>query len=250
MPGQRTTTIPRTGATQAEFCSTRWSAVLAAGRPGQPGAAEALGALCRAYWYPLYVYVRRRGHPPAEAQDLTQEFFARLIEKNVVQVADPERGRFRSFLLASLANFLNNEWDRSRAVKRGAAYEMVSWDAQTAEERYLQEPRHEETPEKVFEQRWALTVLDQALGLLRAEYSRAGKGEIFETLQVCLSGGRPPEPYAGLGGKLGLSEPAVRVAVHRLRQRFGAMLRHVVSQTLGQEENLDEELRHLASRLG
>ena len=233
-----------------QFTTTHWSVVLAASQPGQPEAVEALSSLCRAYWYPLYAYVRRRGCLVEEAQDLTQEFFARLVEKNVLQVADPERGRFRSFLLASLSNFLNNEWDRSRAVKRGAGCEVVSWDAQSAEERYLQEPFHEETPEKMFERRWALTVLDQALAVLREEYRRGGKGELFEALHVCLSGGRADEPYAELGARLGLSEAAVKVAVHRVRRRFAAALRQVIGQTLGREEDVDEELRHLVSMMG
>jgi RNA polymerase sigma-70 factor (ECF subfamily) len=202
------------------------------------------------YWYPLYAYVRRRGYRVEEAQDLTQEFFARLLEKNSLEVADPERGRFRSFLLAALANFLNNHWDRARTARRGGGCEVISWDAQTAEERYQQEPSHEESPERVFERRWALTVLDSAVRALREEYRAGGKLELFETLQVCLSGERAAESYAELAVRLSLSEGAVKVAVHRLRQRFGDALRLTIGQTLGREEDIDEELAHMLSMLG
>ena len=232
------------------FRTTHWSVVLAAGEPGNPEASEALGRLCRMYWYPLYAYVRRRGYGIEEAQDLTQEFFARLLENNLVQVAEPERGRFRSFMLASLSNFLNNCWDRAHTLRRGAAFEIVSWDAQSAEERYQQEPLHEETPEKVFERRWALTVVDAALASVREEYSDARQSELFESLQGCLLGDDSYGSYAELGAKLHLSEGAVKVAVHRLRRRCAVMLRQVIAQTLHHEENIDEELRYLISALG
>lgn len=231
------------------FATTHWSLVLAAGQSGGPKAVEAMGRLCRAYWYPLYAFVRRRGYGIDEAQDLTQGFFTRLLEKNSIEVADPERGRFRSFLLAALANFLNNHWDRSRAAKRGAGCEVISWDAQSAEDRYQLEPAHGESPERIFERRWAITVLEGAMAALREEYRAGGKGELFETLQVCLSGERSAESYVELALKLGLSEGAVKVAVHRLRQRFGDALRLTISQTLGREEDIDEELRHLVSML-
>jgi len=184
-----------------------------------------------------------------EAQDLTQDFFARLLEKNLLQVAEAERGRFRSFLLAALSNFLNNQWDRAHTLRRGAGCEFVSWDAQSAEERYQQEPFHEETPEKVFERRWALTVMEEALAAVREEYARAGKRELFESLEGCLSGGPAEGSYAELGARLSLSEGAVKVAAHRLRRRFAVTLRQVVVQTLGREEDIDEELRHLISTL-
>lgn len=202
------------------------------------------------YWYPLYAYVRRRGYNPQESQDLTQAFFARLLEKNSIQVADRERGRFRSFLLASLGNFLNNQWDRGQTAKRGGGQEMLSLDAPSAEERYIHEPSHEQTPERIFERRWALTVLEQALTGLREEYSRAGKQELFAALQMCLSGNEVSEPYEELARRLNLSEGAVKVAVHRLRRRFANALREVVTQTLGVGEDVDEELRHLVSMLG
>jgi len=233
-----------------KFATTHWSVVLNAGRADDTRSREALARLCQTYWYPLYAFVRRRGHGLEEAQDLTQGFFGRLLEKKLFQAADPERGRFRSFMLASLSNFLNNHWDRAHTARRGAGCEIVSWDAQSAEERYLQEPFHEETPEKMFERRWALTVLDQALAMLREEYGRGGKGELFEALHVCLSGGRAAEPYVVLGARLGLSEAAVKVAVHRVRRRFAAALRQVIAQTLGREEDVDEELRHLVSMMG
>jgi RNA polymerase sigma factor (sigma-70 family) len=249
MPLQETTPTPRPLG-QSDFRTTHWSLVLAAGRPGEPKAVEALAKLCQCYWYPLYAYVRRRGYRIEDAQDLTQDFFARLLEKNSLEVASRERGRFRTFLLAGLANFLNNHWDRTRAAKRGGGYELVSWDAQTAEERYQQEPSHDETPEKIFERRWALTVLESALHTLREEYRAAGKGPLFEALHFYLSGDRSAEGYAGVAATLGLSEGAIKVAVHRLRQRFGDSLRLTIGQTLGRVEDIEEERAHLLSMLG
>jgi RNA polymerase sigma-70 factor (ECF subfamily) len=173
-----------------------------------------------------------------------------VLEKNSLEVANRERGRFRTFLLAMMSNFLNNEWDRAQTAKRGGGHELVSWDAQSAEERYQQEPSHGETPERVFERRWALTVVESAMVALREEYRAGGKGELFEALQVCLSGDRSAGPYAELGTRLGLSEGAVKVAVHRLRQRFGDALRLTIGQTLGRAEDIEEELTHLITMLG
>ena len=223
--------------------------MLAAQDPRQPEAAEALAQLCHNYWYPLYAFVRRRGHGPEEAKDLTQEFFARLVGKDTLQVADPQRGRFRSFLLAALGNFLNNEWDRARTLKRGAGHEVISWDSQSADERYSREPFHEETPEREYERRWAFTVLAQAMTELREEYTSAGKEPLFEALQACLSGGRAEEPYAELARRLNMNEGALKVAVHRLRQRFGVTLRQAVTRTLGSGEDVEAELKHLISML-
>jgi RNA polymerase sigma factor (sigma-70 family) len=250
MPSQETTRSPVSSTGDCNFRTTHWSIVLAAGNAGEPKALDAMSKLCGAYWYPLYAYVRRRGYRVEEAQDLTQEFFGRLLEKNSLEVANRERGRFRTFLLAMMGNFLNNEWDRARTAKRGGGHELISWDAQTAEERYQQEPSHEETPERIFERRWALTVLESAMIALREEYRSGGKAELFEALQVCLSGERSTEPYAGLAARLGLSEGAVKVAVHRLRQRFGDALRLTIVQTLGRAEDVEQELTHLISMLG
>src|SRR5271155_2907054 len=161
-----------------QFATTRWSLVLAAGQRSSPQSSAALATLCENYWYPLYAYVRRRGHDSDEAQDLTQAFFTRLLEKNDLAAADPERGRFRSFLLASLKHFLANEWDRARAEKRGGGRSVLSIDFGTAEERYRAEPSHELTPEKIFERRWALTVLDHALKRLRTEFAGGGREKL------------------------------------------------------------------------
>lgn len=232
-----------------EFCTTHWSLVLAAGQPGQTEAVEALAEICRTYWYPLYAYVRRRGYTPEEAQDLTQDFFARLLEKGTVQVADPMRGRFRSFLLAALTNFLNNAWDHAHTFRRGSGYQIISLDAQSSENRYLHEPFHEETPEKLYDRHWALTVIEAALAAVREEYVRAGKAELFDSLHKFLPGGEATTSYSELGTRLGLSESAVKVAVHRLRRRYAAQLRQVIAQTLGPDQDLDGELRHLLSAL-
>lgn len=233
----------------ADFRTTHWSVVLAAGRPESPAAHHALAQLCRDYWYPLYAYVRRRGHDAHEAQDLTQEFFARLLDKNSVQAAAQERGRFRSFLLGSLNNFLNNEWNRGQTAKRGGGYTIISWDAQTAEERYGREPFHELTPERIYDRRWALTLLEQVLGDLREEYSAAGKAQLFEALQVSLSGSKRRESCAELARTLDMSEGAVKVAIHRLRQRYGRHLRTRIAHTVGSDVEVDEELRRLFTAL-
>ena len=235
-------------AAAADFRTTHWSQVLEAGHDANPGAGAALARLCHIYWYPLYACVRRRGYSPEEAQDLTQDFFARLLERRVLQVADPARGRFRSFLLTALGNFLNNQWDRSRTLKRGAGVQIVSWDAALAEDRYLTEPSHVETPERIFERRWALTVMQQALAAVQEEYARAGKEALFQALQSSLAGGAA-ESYAALGARLGLSEGALKVAVHRLRRRYALRVREAIAQTLGPGEDVDDELRQLLASL-
>jgi RNA polymerase sigma factor (sigma-70 family) len=227
------------------FATTRWSVVLTAQRDDSTRAFEALSSLCRAYWYPLYAFVRRKGHPPQDAQDLTQEFFARLLEKNWLADVSRERGRFRSFLLAAMKHFLANEWDKARAQKRGGGQAFITLDAASAETRYALEPADNATPERIFERRWAMTLLDQVLARLRDEFSSAGKGELFEGLKATLTGGRNSQPYAELGAQLGLSEGAVKVAVHRLRLRYRELLREEISNTVGSEADVEEELRHL-----
>lgn len=239
--------IPPDGS--AGFRTTHWSVVLAAGERSLPSAQDALARLCQEYWYPLYAHVRRRGHGAHEAQDLTQAFFARLLEKNSIQAADKERGRFRSFLLASLNNFLNNEWHRNQTARRGGGSSIISWDAQTAEERYVREPSHELTAEKIYERRWAFTLLEHVMEELRAEYSVAGKEQLFEQLQVSLSGSKGTESYAELAQKLNMSEGAVKVAVHRLRQRYGRLLRGRIAHTVGNEAEVEDELRRLFAAL-
>jgi RNA polymerase sigma-70 factor (ECF subfamily) len=228
-----------------DFRTTRWTVVLTAAHPDAPGAEDALAQLCRTYWYPLYAFVRRQGRGPEEAQDLTQEFFARLLAKDYLALADPARGRFRSFLLASLKNFLAESHRHATRLKRGGGQTVVSWDDMTAEQRYLAEPRDESTAEALYEQRWALTLLETALARLGAELASAGKARLFAELRGQLWGEPPVASYAELSARLGLSEGAVKVTVHRLRLRFRELLREEVAHTVTSAEEIDEELRHL-----
>jgi len=234
----------------AQFAPTHWSVVLTAAGSDSPEAAEALARLCQDYWYPLYAFVRRKGFAPHEAQDLTQDFFARLLEKSVLKAADPARGKFRSFLLRSLQNFLNNEWDRQRAEKRGGKAFTFSLDDTTAEDRYRLAPAHDLTPEKIFERRWALTLLEKVHAQLKAECQDEGKGAQFEVLQVYLSGEPKAGKYDESAARLGLSEGTVRVAVHRLRKRLGQLLRIEVGRTVADPRDIDEEISNLLMALG
>jgi RNA polymerase sigma-70 factor (ECF subfamily) len=227
------------------FVTTQWSVVLAATRSDTAKAQAALEKLCRTYWYPLYAYVRWRGHPAQDAQDLTQAFFARLLERHWVGNADRERGRFRTFLLTAMSRFLSDEWDKARAQKRGGGVTHVPMQLDMAETRYGHEPADDCTPEQCYERRWALTLLDTVLQRLRTEYENAGKGELFAGLNSCLVGGRESQPYAELAAKLDMNEGAVKVAVHRLRQRYRKLLRAEIAETLAATEDVDEELRHL-----
>lgn len=224
--------------------------MLAAGQDRSPAGRDALVTLCETYWYPLYAFVRRRGHAAEEAQDLTQEFFARLLEKESVASADPARGKFRSFLLSSLNHFLANEWRRARAQKRGGERPILSLDFQHGESSLAIEPAHDLTPEKLFERRWALTLLTQALARLRDEYAAAGKLPLLERLQPYLGGGDDTASYRDLAGDLGMSEGAVKVAVYRLRRRCRDILREEIAQTVAGPEEVDEELRDLFDALG
>jgi RNA polymerase sigma-70 factor (ECF subfamily) len=233
----------------ASFDSTRWSIVLAAARDPSERARAALSDLCETYWYPVYAYVRRRGHAPDEAEDLTQAFFAKLLEKRYVRDADPERGRFRSFLLAAVKHFLSNERDRVEALKRGGGRPLVSLDLETAEGRYRVEPSHDVTPERVYERRWALTLLDRTLARLRAEYERAGQAPRFERLKGYLTG-EASGGYAEAMAALGLSEGAVKVAVHRLRRRYRELLRAEIAETVEDASAVEGELRALFAALG
>jgi RNA polymerase sigma-70 factor (ECF subfamily) len=234
---------------QAAFITTHWSVVLAARRSDTTRAQAALARLCQAYWYPLYAYVRRRGYGAHDAQDLTQEFFARLLEQNWLAQADRERGRFRTFLLAALNHFLANEWDKARAKKRGGAVQIVPLQLDTAETRYGQEPADPLTPEQCFERRWALALLDEVLSRLREEHATAGTEGLFDALKPCLVGDRQAQPYAALAAKLGMTEGAVKVAVHRLRQRYRQLLREEIANTVGSRGEVDEEMHHLFSVL-
>ncbi len=229
----------------ARFRTTHWSVVLAAGRRSSPDARDALAALCQVYWYPLYAYVRRRGHSREDAQDLTQAFFARLLEENVADKADPTRGKFRSFLLASLNHFLAKEWRRARAQKRGAGQVALSIDLAAGEHRYTLEPSQELTAERIFERRWALTLIEQTLAKLRDEFAASGKLVLFESLKPYLGGDESTVPYGEIAADLGKTEGAVKVAVHRLRQRCRELLRAEIARTVSGPQEVDDELRDL-----
>jgi RNA polymerase sigma factor (sigma-70 family) len=238
--------IPSEG---GSFATTRWSVVLAAGGDTAGKADEALAILCRTYWYPLYAYLRHRGIDYHEAHDLTQAFFARLLEKNFLQTVQKDRGRFRSFLLVSLKHFLANEWDRQRAQKRGGGRAVISLDLEDAEHRYGLEPSHDMTPDMIFDRRWALILIDQALQRLRSELAAAGKTRLFERCKDFLTGagdGSYQEAAAGLE----MTEGAVKVMVHRMRRRFRDLLREQIAETVGDPAEIDEEIRHLISVLG
>jgi len=228
----------------AAFVTTCWSVVLRAGRSDSTTARDALATLCQTYWRPLYAYVRRRGYQPADAEDLTQEFFARLLERQDVAAVSPERGRFRSYLLAAMNHFLCDEWDKARAQKRGAG-RLIRLDIGLAEAVCAEECVGGLTPEALFDQRWAITVLEEVHQRLRREYEREGKGALFETLRFSLTGERGAAPYAELARRLELSESGVKVAVHRLRRRYRALLRELIAETVTSPGEVEDELRHL-----
>jgi RNA polymerase sigma-70 factor (ECF subfamily) len=230
--------------------TTQWSIVLAAAHDSRPDARAALATLCQTYWRPLYCYVRRRGHSPDDAQDLTQQFFATLLEKEHLRVADPDRGRFRSFLLAVLNHFLANEWDRTRAKKRGGGRKMIPMDSADAEGRYSLEPADRLTPEKLYERQWALTLLDEVLGELRRQCEREGKERIFNRLKEFLGGAEPEAPYGQVAEELDMTEGAVKMAVHRLRRQYRRLLRAHIARTVACPEDIDDEIRHLFAALG
>lgn len=232
------------------FATTRWSIVLAAGAGESPAAARALEDLCGRYWFPLYGRVRRSGHGPADAEDLTQAFFARLLERGWVAAADPGRGRFRSFLLSSLDHFLSNERDRARALKRGGGAKVVSFDAVSAEERLALEPAAGRSPAEEFDRRWAMELLSRVFGRLEAEYAGRGKSRLFAVLKGAVGGDAPDRSGAELAAELGVGEGAVRVAIHRLRQRYREILREEVGHTLDAPDTVSDELRHLLGAFG
>jgi RNA polymerase sigma-70 factor (ECF subfamily) len=236
--------------TQAGFPPTHWTVVLVARQVGSPQGDAALEKLCRSYWPPLYAFVRRRGHSPQEAQDLTQEFFAQILKGNGLAKTSPEKGRFRSFLLAVLKHFLVNEWHRGQCLKRGGGQVAISLDAELVEARYQVEPIETATPESVFERHWAFTVLDQTMDHLREEYASAGKSDLFDLLKETLSGQKQTTPRAELAAHCGISVGAVDVAVHRLRRRYGELLREEIARTVSQPGEVEEEIRHLKAVLG
>ena len=231
------------------FVTTHWSLVVSAGRNDTPNARNALEKLCRAYWFPIYAFVRRQGHNPHDAQDLTQEFFMRLLEKKQLAVVDPAKGRFRSFLLASLKHFLANEWHKARAQKRGGGQVPIPIDASTAESKCGLDPADHLTAEKIYERRWALTLLDQVLRRLRDEYTRDGKENLFEQLKPTLTEASRSVRYAEIAARLGTSEGAVKVAVHRLRQRYREVLRAEIADTVASPGEVEDEIRNLFAAL-
>ena len=231
------------------FVTTHWSMVLAAGGSDSPDARAALEKLCRAYWFPIYAFVRRQGQNPHDAQDLTQEFFTRLLEKNQLAGADHSRGRFRSFLLAALKHFLANEWHKARAQKRGGGQALLPIDAATAESKGGLDPADHLTAEKIYERRWALTLLEQVLHRLRDEYIRDGREKVFEQLKPTLTEASRTVAYAEIAVRLGTSEGAVKVAVHRLRRRYREVLRAEIADTVAGPEEVEDEIRNLFAAL-
>jgi RNA polymerase sigma factor (sigma-70 family) len=232
------------------FGTTHWSVVLTAGKLESPEAAAALEKLCLTYWFPLYAHARRRGHAIEEAQDLTQEFFARLLAKHWINRADARRGRFRSFLLGAFDHFLANEWDRVRCERRGGGRAHFPFDTVAAERLYAQESGQGLSPEELYERNWALRLLEQVRTRLQAEYARAGQAEKFELLERFLPGEERPPSYAEAADQLGLPEGTVKSDVHRLKQRYGRLLREEIAHTVARSEEIDEELRHLIAVLG
>jgi RNA polymerase sigma-70 factor (ECF subfamily) len=227
------------------FVTTHWSAVLAASRHDSTRAQVALEHLCRLYWYPIYHFVRRQGHSTHDAQDFTQAFFARLLEKNWLAAADQSRGRFRSFLLLMLKRFLIGEWRKAGAQKRAGDLPPLPLPLDTAETRYTHEPADTHSPEQAFEKQWALALLETVLRQLAADYEQDGHGRLFAVLKPALTGSRETQPYAALAATLGMTEGAVRVAVHRLRERYRERLKAEVAHTVASPADVDSELRHL-----
>ena len=234
--------IARTART---FATTHWSLVLAAGRNTSSGGQAALEKLCRIYWYPLYSFVRFSGSAPADAQDLTPGFFLQLLKSNFLDAVAPQKGKFRSFLLASLKHYLSNERDRDRALKRGGGIAPISIDEQDAESRYRLEPVDRMTPEKLYERRWALTVLDLALARLKEEYAASERLPLFDQLKEDLTGGETRDSHAEIGRRLDMTPGAVKVAAHRLRQRYRECLRAEIADTVENPDEVEEEIRHL-----
>ena len=226
------------------FATTRWTVVLKAGRRDVPEAEAALEELCRTYWYPLYAYVRRHGHAREEAEDLTQEFFARLLKKNYLEGLRKDQGKFRAFLLAALKHFLANEWDRANRKKRGGDVTLLSLDWEDAETRYGIEPADTLSPDKLYDRLWAVTLLERVIGRLREE-NAADNSRLFEELSPFLTIGKSAIPYADAAARLEMTEPAVRVAVHRLRRRYRELLRKEIAQTLSDSARVDEEMAAL-----
>ena len=243
-------TQPTSGAhSPHEFCTTHWSVVLRAGRESGPESQAALEQLCQAYWFPIYAYVRRHVADPENAKDLTQEFFARLLARNLVSQADPQRGKFRAYVLTLLKHFLANQWERERALKRGGNQAPISLDALSAEERYALEPAESFPPDQIFDRKWAEATLERVQAQLRRDYEAAGMGNRYAQLKVFLLHGHVPKSYAGVAAELGLTEAAVKSAIFTLRKRFAETFRHEIAQTVDSPEEVEGEIRHLLAAL-
>jgi RNA polymerase sigma factor (sigma-70 family) len=231
------------------FPATHWSVVLAARGGDEADSLRALEDLCRAYWYPLYAFLRRQGHSPPDAQDLTQGFFARLLEKRYLDAADREKGRFRSFLLMALKRYLAKEWEREHAQKRGGGQAALSLDTELAERRYQGEGAEHLAPDRIYERRWALTLLDQVLAALRQDYQALGREGEFDCLKGYLTAERGEIPYAEVAERLGMTEGTARAAVHRMRSRFRALFRDEIARTVALPEEVEDEVRYLRRAL-
>ncbi len=235
---------------ESEFATTRWSLVQAAGRGSGRSSADALAQLCARYWLPVFAYVRRRCRSADDAADLVQAFFCWVLEKQALAAADPSRGRFRAFLLTSLKHFLANECERQAALKRGGGRAPLSLDVEQGEARYQLHPIDQLTPEILFERQWILSLLDDVLSQLQAEYVAAGKADEFHLLKSHLTGGHSAQPYAAVATQLGVNSTAARVAAHRLRQRYRSLLRAAVADTLADPSEVDDEIRRMFVNLG
>ena len=234
-----------TSAPRDIFATTRWTVVLTAGKRHTPQSDHALEELCRTYWFPLYAYVRRRGHSKADAEDSVQAFFARFLAKNYLEGLSAERGRFRAFLLASLKNFLINEWKKSQRLKRGGGDTVLSLDWETADTKFQVADTTEPSPDKAFDREWAVTLLATVIERLRAEWDDDGKATQFDQLKIFLTAGKGAVPHADVARTLGMDEGAVRVVVHRLRKRYRELLRDEIAHTLSDPAQVDEEMRAL-----
>lgn len=230
--------------------TTHWSLVLSAQDKDSPDALQALETLCRAYWFPLYAFVRRQGHSPHDAQDLTQEFFARVLERGYLKSATQEKGRFRTFLLVALKHFLANEWDRQHAQKRGGFVPVVSIDQELAESRFAAEPAHQLQPDILFDRQWATTLLERTMKQLHEEYVTSGRARLFELLRDGIARDESALTYAEIALRLNLTEAAVKMAVQRLRARYRDILRAHIAETVASPEEIEEEIRHLFSTFG
>jgi len=231
------------------FATTHWTTVLAAASPDSRVAQQALARLCQTYWYPLYAYARSQGHSPESAEDLTQGLFVRLLERKDLEHGERQKGRFRYFLLACFRHFIADEFDKAVARKRGGGQTLVSIDAQAAEQRFVLEPVDHCSPDKLFERRWALTVLDEALGRLAEEYRESRKDRVYRALEGFLTCDGKQASYAAIGRQLGLSESAVKSTLHRMRQRHRELIREEVAHTVSTAREIDEEVRHLIAVL-